>query len=67
MSGGIVRQFARWINASADVVHARGRDLYVIRDTNLDPVTFARVNRNYSSITSFGNGGSNDTRRCRRR
>jgi hypothetical protein len=60
VSGGIVREFARWINASADVVYSRGRELYVIRDTNLDPVTFLRVNPNYSSITSFGSEGWNE-------
>jgi Carboxypeptidase regulatory-like domain/TonB dependent receptor len=60
VSGGIVREFARWINASADVVYSRGRDLYVIRDTNLDPITFRRINPNYSSITSFGNEGWNE-------
>ncbi|HMF59805.1 MAG TPA: TonB-dependent receptor, partial [Vicinamibacterales bacterium] len=60
MSGGIVHQFARWINASTDVVYSRGRDLYVIRDTNLDPMTFRRINPNYSSISSFGNEGWNE-------
>jgi hypothetical protein len=60
MSGGIVREFARWINASADVVYSRGTDLYVIRDTNLDPITLRRINPNYSSISSFGNDGWNE-------
>jgi hypothetical protein len=60
MSGGIVHQFARWINASTDVVYSRGSDLYVIRDTNLDPMTFRRINPNYSSISSVGNGGWNE-------
>jgi hypothetical protein len=60
MAGGIVHQFAGWINASTDVVFSRGRDLYVIRDTNLDPITFRRINPNYSSISSFGSGGWND-------
>jgi hypothetical protein len=60
MSGGLVREFTPWLNASADVVYSRGRDLNIIRDTNLDPVTFQRVNRNYSSIATFGNGGWND-------
>ena len=60
VSGGIVREFSRWINASADVVYSRGRDLYVIRDTNLEPITFRRLNPNYSSISSFGNEGWNE-------
>jgi hypothetical protein len=62
MSGGIVHQFAGWIDASADVVYSRGRDLYVIRDTNIDPITFRRINPNYSSISSFGSGGWNQYR-----
>jgi hypothetical protein len=41
-------------------VRARGFDLYVIRNVNLDPVTFLRLNSNYSSINAFGNGGWND-------
>ena len=58
-SGGVMREFRHWLNASADVVYARGFDLYVIRDVNLDPITFRRVNPNYSTISSFGNGGWN--------
>jgi len=57
LSGGIVHEFDRWFNASADFVYARGFDLYVIRNVNVDPVTFQRLNSNYSSISSFGNGG----------
>src|SRR6185436_11201863 len=56
---GIAHEFRRWLNASADVVYARGFDLYVIRDVNLDPVTFQRVNPNYSSVSTFGSGGWN--------
>jgi hypothetical protein len=59
-SGGLAHEFRRWLNASADVVYARGFDLYVIRDVNLDPITFQRVNPNYSTIATFGNGGSNE-------
>jgi len=58
-SGGVAHEFRRWLNASADVVYARGFDLYVIRDVNLDPVTFQRVNPNYSSVSTFGGGGWN--------
>ena len=58
-SAGLVHEFRRWVNGSADVVYARGFDLYVIRDVNLDPVTFRRVNPNYSGIGTFGNGGWN--------
>jgi hypothetical protein len=58
MSGGLAHEFSTWVNASADVVLTRGKDLYVIRNTNLDPVTFRSVNPNYTSISSFGNGGS---------
>jgi carboxypeptidase family protein/TonB-dependent receptor-like protein len=58
-SGGMAYEFRRWLNASADIVYARGFDLYVIRDVNLDPITFQRVNPNYSSVSTFGNGGWN--------
>ena len=58
VSGGVVREFNPWLNVSADVVYARGRDLYIIRNTNLDPTTFRTMNPNYTSINSFGNGGS---------
>jgi hypothetical protein len=56
-SGGVAHEFRRWLSLSADVVYARGYDLYVIRDANLDPTTLQRVNPNYSSISTFGNGG----------
>jgi hypothetical protein len=59
VSAGIVHT-AGWMNASVDVTFARGVDLYVIRDVNLDPVSFQRVNPNYSAISSFGNGGTSD-------
>jgi outer membrane receptor protein involved in Fe transport len=58
-SGGMTHEFRRWLHASADVVYARGFDLYVIRDVNLDPNTFQRVNPNYSAVSAFGNGGWN--------
>ena len=58
VSGGIVHEFRQWFNASADVVYARGRDLYIVRNTNLDPTTFRTINPNYTSINAFGNGGS---------
>jgi hypothetical protein len=57
VSGGMVHEFHPWLNASADVVYTRGFDLYVIRNANLHPVTLQRVNPNYSSITTFENGG----------
>src|SRR5205823_11402175 len=59
LSGGVEHEFRRWLNASADFVYAGGFDLYVIRDVNLDPITFQRVNPNYSAITAFGNAGWN--------
>jgi hypothetical protein len=59
-SGGIEHQFGRSVSASADVVAAHGFDLYIIRDVNIDPVSFARINPNYSSISTFGNGGWSD-------
>ena len=58
-SGGMAREFRRWLNASADMVYARGFDLYVIRDVNVDPITFQRVNPNYSTVSTFGNRGWN--------
>ena len=58
VSGGVAHEFRRWLNASADVVYTRGFDLYVIRNTNLDPDTLQRINPNYSSISAFGNGGA---------
>ena len=58
MSAGVAHEFRRWFNASADVVYTRGIDLYIIRNTNLDPNTFQRLNPNYSLINSFGNGGA---------
>jgi outer membrane receptor protein involved in Fe transport len=61
-SGGIAHTFGRWVNTSADVIDARGFDLYVIRNTNIDPVSFQRINPNYSAISAFGNGGWNDYR-----
>jgi hypothetical protein len=51
-------EFASRLSASADVVVARGVDLYVIRNTNVDPVSLQRLNPNYSSISAFGNGGT---------
>lgn len=57
VSGGVVREFSRWLNVSADVVYAHGRDLYIIRNTNLDPTTLRTINPSYTSINSFGNGG----------
>ena len=54
-----MHEFRRWLNTSADLVYAKGFDLYVIRDVNLDPITFRRVNPNYSAISTFGNDGSN--------
>lgn len=56
-SVGIAHDLRSWLTASADLVYARGRDLYVIRNVNLDPITFRRVNQNYSVIHAFGNGG----------
>lgn len=58
MSGGLAHEFRQWFNASADVVYARGIDLYIIRNVNLDPNTLQRINPGYTSISSFGNGGS---------
>ena len=58
ISGGVAHEFHRWLNASADVVYVRGVDQYVLRNTNLDPNTFQRINPNYTAITSFGNGGT---------
>jgi hypothetical protein len=57
VTGGVAHEFRRWFNASADVVYARGFDLYVLRNVNVDPVTLQRLNPRYSSISSFGNGG----------
>jgi hypothetical protein len=62
MSGGIAHEFRPWFSASADFVYAHGFDLYVIRNVNLDPMTFQRLNQNYSSVNSFGNGGWNSYR-----
>ena len=61
-TGGIAHEFVRWLNASADVVHGRGFDLYVTRNVNLDAVTFQRLNPHYSAINALGNGGWNDYR-----
>ena len=58
VSGGVAHEFRHWLNASVDVVYTRGMNLYIIRNTNLDPVTLQRVNPNYTSISSFGNGGA---------
>lgn len=58
-SGGIAHECHGGLSASADFVYARGFDLYVVRDTNLDPVTFRRPNPAYSVVNSFGNGGWN--------
>lgn len=57
VSGGVAHELWSWLNASADIVYARGNELYVIRNTNLNPVTFAPINPNYSTINAFGNGG----------
>lgn len=61
-SVGIAHEFRRWATASADFVYARGHDLYVIRNVNLDPATLQRVNPSYSAINAFGNGGWNHYR-----
>jgi hypothetical protein len=61
-SGGVVHEFRRWLNASADVVYARGFDLHIIGDANFDPVTYKRVNPHYSTIATFGSGGWNTYR-----
>jgi hypothetical protein len=58
MSAGVAHEFRRWFNASADVVYTWGVNLYIIRNTNLDPDTFQRLNPDYSLINSFGNGGA---------
>jgi hypothetical protein len=58
VGGGVVHEFSRWMNASADLVHARGEDLYVIRDTNVDPVTLQRLDSRYTAINAFANGGT---------
>ena len=58
ISGGLAREFHRSVNASIDVVYTRGADLYVIRNVNLDPVTLHARNPNYTSINSFGSGGT---------
>ncbi|MQA28989.1 MAG: HAMP domain-containing protein [Luteitalea sp.] len=56
-SGGMAHELRPGLSASADVVYARGFDLYVIRDVNLDPIALQRINPSYSAIASFGNGG----------
>lgn len=56
-TGGVAHEFGRGINVSADIVGARGFDLYVIRNVNLDPVTYQRINPEYSAINAYGNGG----------
>ena len=58
VSAGVARELRHWLNASADLVYAKGNNLYILRNTNLDPATFKAVNPNYTSINSFGNGGS---------
>jgi hypothetical protein len=58
MGAGMAHEFRRWFNASADLVYTWGVDLYVIRNTNLNQTTFQRLNPGYSSISSFGNGGT---------
>jgi hypothetical protein len=58
-SGGLTHEVRSWLSASVDVVYARGFDLYVLRNTNLDPVTLRPVNSHYSTVSSFGNGGWN--------
>jgi hypothetical protein len=57
---GIEHEFGRWLHASADFVDVHGFDLYVIRNVNLNPSSFQRLNPSYSSINAFGNGGWND-------
>lgn len=58
ISAGVAHEFRPWFNASADVVYTRGVNLYIIRNTNLDPDTYQRLNPDYSLINSFGNGGA---------
>lgn len=57
VSGGAAHEFRRWVNVSADFVYARGFDLYILRNTNIDRNTFRPVNPNFTAITAFGNGG----------
>lgn len=59
-SAGIAHEFGRWLNASADFVKGRGFDLYVVRNVNLDPITFERLNPDYGAINAVGNGGWSD-------
>lgn len=58
-SAGVGHEFGRTLSASVDAVGARGFDLYVIRNVNLDPVTFNRLDPRYSVNNAFGNGGWN--------
>jgi hypothetical protein len=57
VTGGVAHDFRHGFTASADVVYARGRDQYLQRDVNLDPVRYTRINPTYGAINQFTNEG----------
>jgi hypothetical protein len=57
MTGGLAQGLAHNLDVTVDAVYTRGIDQILIRDVNLDPVTFRRVNPNYSNINAYTNAG----------
>jgi hypothetical protein len=57
VTGGLAHDFQHGINVSADVVYSNGRDQYLQRDVNLNPVNFTRINPAYGAINQFTNEG----------
>ncbi len=65
---GVAHDFQRGVSVSADVVYSHGFDQFTSRDVNIDrnialnENRIVRLNPNYSSIGTFGNGGYFDYR-----
>ena len=56
-TAGVAREFGERVHVSADVVGVQGFDLHVIRNVNVDPMTYQRLDPEYSAINAYGNGG----------
>lgn len=56
-NGGVAHDFGKGLSISADVAYTRGFDQYIIREINIAPETFQRINPNYTSIVSFQSDG----------
>ncbi len=56
ITGGFAQGFAHNLDISVDVVYTRGIDQLVLKDVNLDPTTYRRLNPAFSNINAYSNG-----------